>query len=472
MLIEFSVQNFLSFKDKVTLSMEASHDKSLPENVIESAQGSKFNLLKSAAIYGANASGKSNLLKAMSFMKEYVVNSFKEKSEGDPTGVIPFKLDERFRDKPSIFETMFLINGIPYLYGFSLDSRQILEEWLHSYPENRKRLLFERDSNKHDHKNPANAYTFGPHWSGEAKRLANRTASNVLFISVAAQFEHSLAKRIKEWFVLLFEKIMNTDFRTVLAQLTLKDALDSEDFKKLALGFLKDADLGIADFQVDSVPILESVRTDYSRLLPKEPFNIINSVLNEFMTQLLSKIGKIEVSDMEALMATTLHEGKSLDGTRKLIPFELFEESDGTKKYFAILGPLLRAVVAGGCLYADELDVRLHPLLTRAIVDMFHDKKINKRGAQLIFTTHDVNLLDTKDLFRRDQIWLTEKDEQGGTQLFSLWDFKDSKIRKDENLKKGYLAGRYGGIPYIEKLLDTSTFGALESVSENVEARA
>ncbi len=463
MLIEFSVENFLSFKDKVTLSMEASRDRSLPQNVIESAQGSKFDLLKTAAIYGANASGKSNLLKALSFMKDYVVNSFKEKSEGNPTGVIPFKLDEQYREKPTEFEAMFLIERVPYLYGFSLDSRRIFDEWLYSYPENRKRLLFERDGSKHDPENPSNAYTFGPHWSGEAKRLANRTANNVLFISVAAQFEHPLAKIIKEWFSFHFRKIINIDLSNKLEQFTLKMARDKDEFKLWTLYLLKNADLGIADFQIDTVSLRDSMRAS----LISPPEELIQTV-----EDLITKLGGSDAKVAKVLRAITLHEGKSVEGKQKSIAFDLFEESDGTRKYFAMAGPLLLSIMGGECLFVDELDVRLHPLLTRAIVEMFHDNDINRKGGQLIFTTHDVNLLDTKDLFRRDQIWLTEKDDQGGTQLYSLWDFKDHKIRNDENLKKGYLAGRYGGIPYIEKLLDEPDYATFGPISDSKETHA
>jgi len=445
MLIEFSVENFLSFKDRVTLSLEASRDTELPRNVIESAQGTDLRLLKSAAIYGANASGKSNLLKALRVMAHFL------------SYAVPFKLDANCLTRPSSFEIVFLFNGVRYLYGFSTDASRVYEEWFYSYPKNHKRLLFERSRSVSSDISgnaftlleaseegytlpevPDDDFTFGMHWKGEAKRLAKMTRGNALFVSVASQFNHPLAKIVTNWFKETVKDIQPWPIGKSEEFFTVGSCHKNPEIKTRVLQLLKNADLGIVDLIINERPLEELIM--FTRIPPKE---------REELLQLVRKDNKGKELQLEI---TTVHQITTPDNEVFQASFEMDEESEGTQKYFALAGPLIYVLSHGCCLLADELDVRLHPLLVRGIVDMFHDEEINTKNAQLIFATHNVDLLDQKSL-RRDQVWFTEKNDAGATELYSLWDYR---VRKDESIGKGYLAGRYGAVPFIEKLLDIS----------------
>jgi len=423
MLIEFSVGNYLSFKDKVTLSMVASSDKSMPENVIESAQGTKLNLLKSAAIYGPNASGKSNFIKAISFMR-WLINNSARGQVGDKIDVIPFKLDEAFDNKPSEFEITFLKDSTRYTYGFIADKKCIHEEWLYGYPKSSPRLLFERNLNKKEQ------FKFGYYWEGEKKILAKRTRENALFISVAAQLNNKLAKSILDW---VSKHLLGVSpFPTISSEQLFTVMYSHKDpkFKQLVDTFLKNADVGIKYFKTKEISLFET----------KEWLETPEEVKNRILKGIPEgeKPGSIDFD--------FIHKGLDTKREEVEVIFKVIEESDGTQKIFSLAGPWIFVLEKGLTLIADELDVRLHPQLTTWLVSMFHDKNINKKGAQLIFATHDSGLLDQK-LFRRDQIWFTEKNPNGATELYSLWDIK--KPRKEENIRKGYLAGRYGAIPFL-----------------------
>jgi len=250
MLIEFSVENFLSFKERAVLSMVASsRDKSFRENVICSAQGTEFNLLKCAAIYGPNASGKSNFIEAMNLMED-IISQPAEVEKDFASKIIPFKPDPEYRKKPSTFEIFFLQEGVRYQYGFSLDSKVVHEEWLYSYPKKQQRLLFERlfipEKKEFD-------YKFGSHWKGEKKRLEKLTRPNTLFISVANAFNNEIAINIIDWF---------NNFRNVSTfpvgrgehSYTAQRAFEDEGFKTLVLDLLQKADIEISDFIIKTRP--------------------------------------------------------------------------------------------------------------------------------------------------------------------------------------------------------------------------
>lgn len=433
MLISFSVENFLSFNDVQTISLEASRDKALRQNVIANAQDTKYNLLRSAVIYGPNASGKSNLIKAMSFMMEYVIFSAKGKPADTPTGALPFKLCASNLDKPSTFLIEFISHSVRYQYGFALQKSHIVEEWLHSYPENRKRTLFTRN-----YKSDASIeqdYYWGPNWSGEAKRLAELTRPDILFISVASQFNHPIASNIVSWFQNCFRGIRPNPFGAPEEAYTLNMCEDDPTFKTNVLEIIRNADLAIHGFEIHRLPINEG-----------QQFNFIPA---DILKKILRDLGA-DPEKTEIPRPIFIRNGTDHNGNKTVIKFEEHEESDGTLKLFALAGPIHYALSKGCCLFADELDNSLHPLLTQAIIELFHHPEINNKGAQIIFATHDVNLLEVGGLFRRDQVWLTEKDETGATHLTSLWDYK---IRKGENLRRGYLSGKYGGVPFIEKLV-------------------
>lgn len=420
MLIEFSVGNYRSFKEQVTFSMVAanlvSKDKSLDTtNVFAIDQ--KLKLLKSAAIYGANASGKSNLAKALGFMKWFMVNSSKETQSTDEISVEPFRLSTETEGKPSYFELVFLMDGRRYRYGFEVTPERVISEWLFYVPNLRENKLFER---KLDEIKSSKKYN--------ADGIQQRTRSNALFLSVSAQFNVELAEKILEWI---------TDKLNIISGLHDEDYLNytvrcfiNNKNRADIIQLIKKLDLGISEVQVE-----------------QEDFTI-DSLPDEMPDELKKFIAK--VGGGKATSIGISHRKFDTDGNYKSIEeFDLeSHESEGTKKVFALAGPLITALKEGEILIIDEFDARLHPLISLAIVKLFNSEEANPNNAQLIFMTHDTNLLNNK-IFRRDQVWFTEKNRYGATDLYSLAEYK---IRNDASFESDYIKGRYGAIPYIGNL--------------------
>lgn len=403
-LIEFTVGNFLSFKDKKTFSMEASNIRELPGNILTTGN---YKLLKSAAIYGANSSGKSNLIKALQFMQRTILSSSKLNST-DKLNVSPFMLAKETPTLPSYFEILFLSEGDYYRYGFELDNETIHTEWLYTVPRGSKKEqpLFLREG---ENIGVSEIFT-------EAKGLEERTRNNGLFLSVCDQFNVKQAHDI-------IYSINHINILSGVDHASLKGLTEAfMDFETiLTKNFFQNLQLGFTD--INLVPDEES-RKDKA----KTTHNIYDSS------------GRIAGEHSFIL-------------TRN--------ESAGTNKIFDMAGYILSTLLNGHPLIVDELDAKLHPLLTKKIIEMFHSPEINKGGAQLIFATHDTNLLGC-DCFRRDQIWFTEKDEKEQTDLYSLVEFRDpdgSKVRNDRNYEKDYIQGRYGAIPFIGDFSNLMKYG-------------
>jgi hypothetical protein len=420
MLIEFSVANYLSFKDRVTFSMVAapikSKDKSLDENNVFEARP-KLNLLTSAAIYGANASGKSNLVSAMNFMRNFILSSSEETRTKGRINLDSFRLSAETSGKPSFFEIVFIAAGIQYRYGFEVDRERVHGEWLYCVPSIRESRLFEREGDE-----IRLSKTFR-----EGRGLAERTRPNALFLSVAAQFNGRIARIISNWF-LDMDIISGLDDRW-LRFMTESLFNDPRSFAEITQ-FMKTLDLSIEDLT------LELDQSAASRLRSEFPETFKADENRSFP-------GLYHIK--------TAHQ--SFDAAGKPSGKELFDldehESEGTRKLFALAGPLLSALGFGSVMVADEFDARLHPLITRRLVEVFNTRESNPLHAQLVFTTHDTNLLDNR-LFRRDQIWFAEKDQYGATGLYSLAEYKG--IRNDASYEKDYIRGRYGAIPYLGDL--------------------
>jgi hypothetical protein len=404
MLIEFSVENFRSIKEKVTLSMVASSDKSLENNNLISVKPEimkKDRLLKSAVLYGANASGKSNVIMALGFLRNLVMNSHKHQ-KGDKINCIPFKLDEEYLSKPCKFEVIFIKNDIEYIYGLSVTGEKVVDEYLYYYPGSRRAAIFQRSS--------TNNYKFTVD-EKQQEFISQRTLDNVLYLSKSTQENYSKTSDAFEWFKDDLSVIGPTD-HPILRDFTAM-LLNNQNVKPIILRALSEADLGIVDVSTSTKKII---------------------LANE--------------NELEKTEIKTLHEGCDNEGNRMAIPFNFNEESEGTQKLFFLIGSWIEALVNGRILVVDELDTKLHHSLNVFLIKLFHDPTQNKNNAQLIFTTHNTNLLDL-DLFRRDQIWFTEKNpEYGNTNLYSLAEYSP---RKDENIQKGYLLGRYGAIPFIKE---------------------
>ena len=418
MLIEFNIQNFRSFKEEITLSLVASSDKLLDDNLIKSDLLKKDKLLKSAVIYGPNASGKSNLILALSTLKNLVMSSHKFQ-KGTKIIYYPFKLDEECLSLPSKLEVVFIKDSIKYIYGVSFNNEKIIEEYLYYYPEGRKALIFERKN--------TNNYRFTVD-KKEQKFISEKTLENVLYLSNSTQMNYKKTSEAFQWFNENLKIIGATD-HPQLMDFTIQSLNKNEKLKKIILKALVVADLGIND-------IFASFKK-----VPIEDFPF--AIQEQLKSILPSEENFIEKMDIK-----TIHKVLNKNGNEFSVEFDFEEESEGTNRLFSLIGPWIDALYNGRTLIVDELDTKLHHFLNVFLINLFHDPTQNQKNAQLIFTTHNTNLIDL-DIFRRDQIWFTEKNpKNGSTDLYSLVEFSQ---RNDKNIRKGYLAGRYGAIPFISE---------------------
>ena len=425
MLIEFRVKNFRSIKDEQVLSMVASSDKDLESNCFNIG---KMKLLKSAAIYGANASGKSNIIKAMDSMRNIIERSA-SLAPNSPIPVNPFKLDSICSKKPSSFDVSIIIEGIRYQYGFTADSTRIHNEWLYAYPKGLPQRWFERSFNNETLKH---SWKFGSFLKGEKERLTEKTRESSLFLSVATQWNHEQLSVIFNWFHVYLRTfpaniLWSQDTASLIYSIKHPDHFNT-DFYKIIIGLVKNADLGIRDIVVEKQLVEEVMdRLDAFKGLPND---VKESLIDKFKSDTV-------------LNVAFLHDSDNVDLP---VSFQFEDESDGTIKFFHLIGPWIEAILKGYTIFIDELDTSLHPLLIRTLIELMHEPHLNKNGAQLVFTAHDTTLLDP-ELLRRDQLYLTEKGKNGATQLYSIADYK---ARKGEAIQKRYLSGRYGGIPILK----------------------
>lgn len=410
MLLEFSVGNYLSFREKKTLSLVASGISDYAEsNIIKS---DRHTLLKGAVIYGANASGKSNFIRAMSTMKR-IVTHFNQSSI-KPLNVTPFLLSTETETKPAFFEVLFEIVGIRYRYGFEVTNKDVAGEWLFESKKNAEKLLFMRQG---DGIEVANAYK-------EGRDLEEKTRNNALFLSVVDQFNGAIANRIMKWFnnFVTVSGLSHEDYEQVTFKM-----LSEEKTEKSLIDFYQKLDLGFNGLKINRK---EATPED----VPEEIVKYLESTFKFDIKTLHQKFDK----------------GKNI--AENNVEFEMrSQESAGTNKIFNISGPIFDVLQSGGILAVDELDSSLHPLMTLAITKLFNSEKDNPNNAQLIFTTHDTNLF-SYGKYRRDQIYFIEKDKYGASDLYSLVEYREDdggKVRKDRSFESDYIQGRYGAIPYI-----------------------
>ena len=414
MLVGFTVNNFKSIKDTIAFSMLASS-----KDEGNSFKIKKYELLKSAIIYGANASGKSNFLKALAFMTRIVLNQDKVIQSTDKLPHYPFRLNTETEDSSSSFEMVFFLsNDIKYRYGFEIDKTTVYNEWLYADENGKESKLFYRDIDEDELY--VNRLKF-------KEGLKLKASSNQLFIWKCDQEGGEISASILYWFNRL-NMIDGVEHEQYINH-AMKQ-MEDEKFKEELVSLVKTADIGIEDIILDEEDV---------------PKNVIEEML--LPAELKKKF--LESDDLKRLSLLTYH--KKYDENNNEIGLTTFEldneESKGTRKFFKMSAPILNTLREGKVLIIDELDASLHPMLTKHLIRLFHNEKVNKYNAQLIFATHDTNLLNPL-LFRRDQIWLTEKDKYGSTDLFSLAQFKN--VRKKEDFEKKYLQGKYGAIPYLE----------------------
>ena len=420
MLAHFVVQNFRSIREGVRLSMTpAPKDHTLPGNLVgdESCR-----LLASAVLYGANASGKSNILKALAYLRFIVENSATRLLPGAPTGVVPFRLDAESRAKPSSFEVAFIEDGVRYIYYLTISPERIHHEELVAYPKGQPQRWFTRTwtGERYDWHSTS---SFKP-----AKDLQERTRDNALFLSVGAQFNHPQLSAVYQWFV---RRLGYWDLAAQqpgslagMQAFTSQLAKNDPEAKAFITRMLAAADLGIQDIRVIT---LSSDQIKLPEAIPED-------IRSQLQSELLA--GRVTATQ-------TIHQRP--DGSGEEAFDLLADESAGTVRLFTLLGSLRTMLETGACVAIDEIDASMHPLLVRSVLGMLHDPEVNRHGAQAIMTSHDVSQLD-QEILRRDQIWLTEKNTAGGTQVVPLTDYRP---KQKDSILRGYLAGRYGGVPIL-----------------------
>ena len=428
MLIEFKVSNYLSFKEEESFSMIAASDKSLEDNLIKM---DNYNVLKSAILYGPNASGKTNLLVSIGFLRYLVVSSYKDSE--NKIELDSFKLDDTFLDKPTKFEIMFIKNKIRYLYTLLINKNRILEENLFHYPKGRKSYIFKRTEK-----------TFSPKNNRELNFVNEKTANNILYLSMAGNLKVKPLMDAYLWFkenVRMDLPINPEEFNTKLIN-------EEKGYIHLAEVFLRAADMGIHKLECKlekSPPIEETLPKDFPPKAKKAFEDMIVALRSE---------KKLKSQNEEAIIKT-YHEGMDIEGKKKLVPFELGNESSGTISLFKLSGPIYYILKNGYTLFFDEMDTSIHPLIVEVILKLFNDPLVNRNNAQLIFTTHNTAYLDL-DNMRRDQIWFVEKRDDGSSELYSLVQYHP---RKDHQIEKRYREGRYGAIPFFDL---SELYGAFE----------
>ena len=414
MLVEFRVSNFRSLRDEQALSLVASKDKSLAEtHTVSTGLSAAPSLLRSAAIYGANASGKSNIIKAMQYMRGVVLESASLIQPGQTYAVQPFRLDPAFANKATEFEMTFLLDGVRHQYGFAMTSERIVREHLLVYKAFKPQRWFER---RFDPSTGKDLYEFGAGLKGPKNVWENATRPNALFLSMAVQLNSDALRPVFDWFAR--QLVIFNEQAQLSPHVSLQRLKESEGRKEIC-NFLSSADISIADIEV---------------VTNKVPGQSVHFDLVAGKTEMRAE----EIEENKLLFRHVTENGEAV--------FDLMDESSGTRNLLFLSGPVLDVLANGQVLVIDELDTSLHTLLVRELVRLFHSSDTNPRGAQLVFTTHDTSLLDAHELFRRDQIWLVEKDRSQASALVGLSEFSP---RKGEALERGYLMGRYGGVPFL-----------------------
>lgn len=422
MLLRFGVSNYRSIRNYCEMSFIASGAIKDKGPALLGWNGVKTQVLPALILYGANAAGKSSMHLAVGAMRGHVINSFRKLEAGAKIPRDYYALDVVSHDRPTRFDCDFVIDDVRYHYGFEFDGNAFNREWLYSFPEGYKRLLFNRDSENPD-------IEFGKHLRGENRSIEKLTRPNSLYLSAAAQGAHAQLTGIYNFFS---TKIfgMGAALNDAAIQRRIGEGADPR-----LVAFLRYADTGISDMQV---------RTEPENVMFKKTFKSVRA-------SLIAELGEgaaAHISEEPAPQAQVVFFHGGEDGESYELPFT--RESRGTRRLASIVMTAFAALDQGGVLFIDEIDASLHTLLSLKLVSLFLDADTNPHGAQIVATTHDTNILCAGKL-RRDQIWFAEKDQAGSTNVYPLTDIS---TRNSDNLEKGYLQGRFGAVPYLGNIPD------------------
>lgn len=423
MIIEFHVKNYRSFREEQTLSLVASnYDKSLPQNLIscDLPGVSDLQVVKAIALYGPNAGGKTNLIVALLVLRRLVIDSAAGQKPDARLPADTFRLDRESSAEPVVFELTFIAEGVRYELAVAFTGQRIIQERLVAYPKGRAQIWYDRTWDDEN-----NRYDWEPEKSNEFERdpgIVAKTRENSLFLSTAAQWNDARIAPVYAWFRKKL-KFLSLGANNLLSHaITASLLTHSDEVRDFIKKALRSADLGLTD--------VEAVEQEADSRLEK---------LFDSMRNLIDEAGIPAASIPESTWQVAFeHQGKG--GER--FPMNWSNESEGTKRFFSVLGPWLEIVEYDTVLCVDELDTSLHPMLTAELLRLLFNGKTH---SQLLFTTHNPLLLD-KALLRRDQIWFADKNQTGESFLYPLTDYK---VRADESLVRGYLSGRYGAVPFI-----------------------
>lgn len=425
MLVKFSGGNIRSFRDDFDVSLVATSvaDPSVVREIQWRNGGtasSQLGVLPAAGFFGANASGKSNVLRALHDMRQIVLRSFRNWADDERTERTPFRLDRAAAEGPSRYEVEVVLDGVLHHYGFVLDSHRILEEWAIRFPNGRPQRIFDRTDDN---------FQYGSTSKVSLARAGEAVRSNALLLSTAIAFRGSELRPLYDWFNrnLRLAEARNRDGRQVFTAKQMQDPVR----KRRILALLRAADLGIVG--------AEEVMMDGLPPEVQEKLENLIAIINEGSDDTQFKLGENEA------LVNLLHQCD--DGNQ--VAFKPEEESLGTAVWLGLVGPIIDALDEGTVLLADELDASLHPMLVEQIVQLFQDPVSNPKRAQLLFNSHDAHLLGdstTTRILGRDQIWFTEKRSNGATVVYPLTDLNP---RKEEAIAKRYMAGLYGAVPIV-----------------------
>lgn len=428
MLIEFKFSNYRSFRDEGCLSMEATGLQTKKRSLIPCKP---TGLLPAAAIFGKNGGGKSNVIRAFWLGVQFVRNAQRTQHENAPVPVQPFSLNDTSMEEPSSFEYTYIRDGVKYIYGFSATKRSILREYLYHTPKGQRALVFSREGQE---------FTFRENSARKLRELIREAVgNNQLYFSVACTMNEPVCKAAMGWF--REDLFFSRDYVDIPEQLV--EYSEDPNMLQAITRYAVEADIGVEDIRFE----VENEELEGNAL----PFDGIPEDIQNALTQFMKALSASpNVSEgtlkMGQMRATSLHRGLNRQGKQALYPLSLAEESDGTKRLMALAPAVEQALEKGGVLLVDELESGMHPVLAAFLVSKFQSPDSNPRHAQLIFTTHNLDLLD-EALLRKDQIYFVDKNrENGASSLYSISEFSTPTT---ENLRKGYLLGKYGAIPDI-----------------------
>ena len=429
MLIEFKFGNFRSFRDEAVLSMEATGLSTFKNSLI-TYKNTK--LLPSVVIYGKNGGGKSNVIRAFWLAVQFIRNAQRTQHEKASIPVKPFLLNDTSVNEPTSFEFTYVLDEVKYTYGFAATKNCVVREYLYHAPKGQKSMVFEREYQ---------TFTFRENAEKRKRQLISETvAPNQLYFAIACTMNEKACIAAMKWFreYLFFSR----DYTDIPHQL-LEYSEDTNMLNAIS-NYAKMADLGIKDMKFE----IKSTELDDSLTFPEEMPEGIKAALTTFMQALSDAPNSSETKLMMGEVdATSFHKGIDSDGTERLYPLKLSDESDGTRKLMAMAPGVERVLACGGVLLVDELEKEMHPMLFELIVSKFQSKTSNPNNAQLIFTTHNTELLNM-ELIRKDQIYFADKSRKDGSS--SLYSISEFATPTTENVRKGYLMGKYGATPDIE----------------------